>query len=172
MDHEILKNLGHYKLFEGLSKEELSLFETLLKIKEVEEGHLIIREKEEGTFIFLLLEGEVEITQALTLAMEKDGSTEHDTREKAFTRISHEVFPFIGEMSLFDKSQKRSATVKALSNCKIATIDNIDLLKLCDTNSLIGYKVMRNIAGKLNADLRQANQNILKLTTALNFILE
>ena len=172
MTVELLKNLGNYKLFDGIEAKDLLLFKDLIEIKSYDKDSVIITENEDGSFIFLLLEGEVEITQALTLAMDKDNNNEIDTREKAFTRLSHSMHPFIGEMSLFDTNQKRSATVKALTHCSIAVINNNDLLNLCDKYMHIGYKIMQNIAKKLNSDLRQANQNVLKLTTALNFVLE
>ncbi len=171
MAREIIRDLGKFSIFQGLKDKDLAKFEDLLELKTFEADRIIIRENAEGSFIFLLLEGEVEISQALTLSMDnsEDGP---DTREKAFIKLDAGMAPFMGEMSLFDQSQKRSATIIALSRCRIAVLSNENLLRVCAETPHIGYIVMRNIAAKLTGDLKLANQNILKLTTALNFVLE
>ena len=161
--------LDKYLLFAHLSRDELHLFEKYIRYKTYDKGSVIISEGEVGDSIFMLEEGEVEITQALTLPTRESN---YDTREKSIIRLKHDSYPFFGEMSLFGNETRRNATVTALTNCKMAIISNKDLLKVCDKNPEIGYQVMKNIATVLSERLRQCNQNVLKLTTAFSLILE
>ena len=63
-----------------------------------------------GDSLYLLLEGEVEINQALTLQLTKH---DYDTREKAIINLSSDIHPVFGEMSLLGSDDKRTATVKS-----------------------------------------------------------
>ena len=80
--------------------------------------------------------------------------------------------PLFGEMSLFDKEDRRSASVKAIIECKLAQLMSDDLLVICDEYPDIGYKVMKNLAKILSRRLVETNQNVLKLTTAFSLVLE
>lgn len=171
---DYLKNLNHFTLFSNLSIKQIELFRPLIDLREFKANVEIIREGDPGNSLFLLLDGDVEVSQALTLPMSRrtDKDDAYDSREKAFIRLSHTMNPFIGEMSLVQENAQRSATVRATSDCVLGEIKNEAMLKLCQQDHDIGFAIMRNIARKLAQDLRMANQNILKLTTALNLILE
>jgi len=161
--------LNEYPFFKGLSPEEIRTFYPIVQIRHYKTDEQIIHEGDTGGFMFLLLEGEVEISQALTFPL-SEGS--RDTREKTFICLTHENRPFIGEMSLIQPQIPRSANVKAQKPCVIGIIKNDDLEKLALQHPHIGVVIMRNIACKLANDLRTANQNVLKLTTALSLIME
>ncbi len=163
------ENLNKYSLFNNLTQKQIEQFHDLIEIAEYKPNNLIIKEGEDGDFMFLLLKGKVEITKVMTLSLTK---SDNDTREKSFIRLDDKMYPFIGEMSYLQKNGKRSASVKAVDNCIIGKIYNKDLTNLFENNSEIGYKIMNNIAYKIANDLRITNKNILKLTTALSLVLE
>ncbi len=169
MSQKYLQLLQNYFFFRGLTADEIRTFYPFMEIKCIKENEIIIREGEKGDFMFLLLEGNVEISQPLTLPMSPGA---RDTREKTFIRLSHESRPFIGEMSLIQPDIPRSANVKALTHCTIGFFKNSDLETLAENHPHIGAVIMKNIACKLANDLRTANQNVLKLTTALSIIME
>ena len=150
MDKKYLKVLEEYNFFNGLNPEQIKAFHPYINIKNYVADKIIIKEGDIGNFVFILLEGNVEISQALTLSMieDRDQAEEFDNREKAFTKLSHEDYPFIGEMSLFNPDQKRSASVKTLSACKIGIIYNDDILKICDENKDAGFQIMKNVGKK------------------------
>ncbi|MDK2976763.1 MAG: hypothetical protein PWP06_1238, partial [Candidatus Marinimicrobia bacterium] len=56
--------------------------------------------------------------------------------------------------------------------CIIGLFKNSDLETLAEKYPRIGAVIMKNIACKLANDLRTANQNVLKLTTALSIIMD
>ncbi len=75
-------------------------------------------------------------------------------------------------MVLFDDKAERTATVITTTQCLFAVLKKSDIiLNLAETNSEIGYPLFKNIASVLALRLKKANNDILKLTTALSLIL-
>ena len=164
-----INELKQFQIFRNLNENEIILFQKKMKNINIPEEQNFIVEGDIGDSIYLLLEGQVRINQALTLSMHKGGL---DNREKAIINLSADVKPLFGEMSLFDKEDLRSASVKAITECKLAQIMSDDLLAICDEYPDIGYKVMKNLAKILSKRLVETNQNVLKLTTAFSLVLE
>ena len=166
MNSEKLKN---YKIFEDLSNENINLFFDVIEEVKVDKVENFISEGDEGDSIFLLLKGEVEVNQVLTLSVNKG---EIDKREKALIKLSSDDYPQFGEMSMFNEGDRRTANVKAKSNCTLGKINKENLFMICDKNPDVGYKIMRNLGRIISGNLVKANQNILKLTTAFSLILD
>jgi len=166
MKVEKLKKFG---VFENLTEDELNKFQSVIQEKRMEAGQQFITEGEEGDCIYLLVKGEVEINQALTISMNKG---EGDNREKAIIKLSSNFKPIFGEMSMFNEGAKRTANVMAITTCDLVQIDKKDLFLICEKNPVIGFKVMRNFGKIISQKLENSNQNVLKLTTAFSLILE
>ncbi|HPC35173.1 MAG TPA: cyclic nucleotide-binding domain-containing protein [Candidatus Marinimicrobia bacterium] len=164
-----ISTLSRYEIFNGLSEKDFQHFREVIDVIEYESGDTIIKEGEVGNSILLLLDGTVEISQALTLKTDMSGM---DTREKSLIKLSSTARPFFGEMSLFSDDDKRTATVKAVTKCLVGRISKEDFFQICNSNPAVGNMVMQNIARVLTERLKQANQNILKLTTALSLLIE
>ena len=126
-------------------------------------------EGDHGDSIVLLLSGEVTITQALTL---KNKNLQTDNREKILIRLKSDIFPYFGEISLFNEVDRRTATITAISDCEIAVLNDQDLIDLCNNNHSLGYKIMKNLAGNLASSLEKTNNKVLKLTTVFSLILD
>ncbi|SVE43887.1 uncharacterized protein METZ01_LOCUS496741 [marine metagenome] len=140
-----------------------------MKFKTVKDKEVIMKEGDDGDTIVLLLSGEVSITQALTLKNKKAVS---DNREKVLIRLNANLHPFFGEISLFNEVDKRTATITATSECDIAILDDDDIINLCNEDNSLGYKIMKNLAEKLSSSLEKTNNQVLKLTTVFNLILD
>ncbi len=166
-NYELIKN---YSLFDNLSKEEVEKFIALMKFKEIKNKEIIIKEGDNGDTIILLLSGEVNITKALTL---KNNKTISDNREKmSVTMNSKESHYYFGEISLFNEVDKRTATITATSDCEIAILNDDDIIRLCNKDHSLGYKIMKNLAEKLALSLETTNNQVLKLTTVFSLILD
>ena len=166
MNNEQLKK---FTIFSDLTDDELNHFSDALKEVKMEKGQQFITEGEEGDCIYLLLKGEVQINQALTLSMNK---SESDNREKAILKLSSDINPLFGEMSMFNEGDRRTANVRAETACVLVKLDKSDLYYICEKNPNVGFKVMRNLGRIISGNLVKANQNVLKLTTAFSLILE
>ncbi|MFQ6675021.1 MAG: cyclic nucleotide-binding domain-containing protein [Fidelibacterota bacterium] len=166
---DALKSLGKYRLFEDLDEGHLEKFRKVIKVRDYPAQQVIFHEGEVGDSLYLLLEGKVEINQALTLQLSR-GS--YDTREKAIINLTSDMFPVFGEMSLLGNDDKRTATVKATTGCKMGVNKKDEFFAICNSDPELGFKVMRNVASIVTDNLIKANQNVLKLTTAFSLILE
>ncbi|MEE9166364.1 MAG: cyclic nucleotide-binding domain-containing protein [Candidatus Neomarinimicrobiota bacterium] len=164
-----LKDLAQFRIFRHLTEDQLNTFRQAVRIKKYPADDLIFQEGEVGDSIYLLLDGKVEINQALTLQLSK-GS--YDTREKAIINLTSDMHPVFGEMSLLGDDDRRTATVKAMTVCSMAVIMKKDLFSICESDPLLGYQVMKNVANIVTDNLVKANQNVLKLTTAFSLVLE
>ena len=128
MKNEQLKN---YKIFENLNNEQIDKFHSVLNKQKIDSGNKFIVEGDEGDSLYLLLDGEAEINQALTLSVNKG---ESDKREKSIMKLSDKDFPQFGEMSIFSEGDVRTANVRAQTNCTLAKIAKEDLFKICYDN--------------------------------------
>ena len=164
------KYMENFELLSNLTEKERKLFTTKIKEKTYSAGKVVFAEGDDGGVIFFLLSGEVEISQSLTLSMSK--LTDHDTRDKSIMRLTGDQHAVIGEVGLVGDDDKRTATVTALTNCKMGLMTAEDFYSILDANPEIGYKVMRNLGRIITGRLLTANKNVLKLTTALSLILE
>ncbi|MEE9464112.1 MAG: cyclic nucleotide-binding domain-containing protein [Candidatus Neomarinimicrobiota bacterium] len=163
-------DIAKISLLTGLSEDERMVVANSLKLRNFSENKVIFKEGDKGGVIYFLISGEVMISQSLTLSMNKSAS--YDTREKSIIQLSSEDGPVFGEVSIFGKEDKRSATVTALTECRMGLLEEKDFFNLLVADHEIGYKIMLNLTRIVCERLVGANQNVLKLTTALSLILE
>jgi len=152
-----------------MSPAQLRRLWSIVELAQCPPGEVIVQEGERGDAMYLVLEGEVEVTKALTLMVAR-GSL--DTRDKALDRLSADQAPFFGEMALLGDSHERTATVRTLTSCTLAVLRRGQCMALCQEDPLLGFLLMRNIASTLATRLDKANKDILKLTTAFSLALQ
>jgi len=163
--------LNKYPIFSNLIDSEIKKFEEKIEIITFKANDLIIKEGQEGKSILFLFEGDINISQALTLMTNK--SENEDNREKELIRLSsseHDIS--LGEISLFSIDKKRSATVKAIKKCIVGRLTFEDFFEICDQNNDVGYKVMKNIGKIITKHLMKSNHKVLKLTTAFSLLID
>ncbi len=161
--------LKKVRFFQGLSDQQIRKIIPLMHVKEFTAEDFIMREGEIGSDIFILLEGEVEISKALVLPQWMESARQ---REKALIRLSEQSHPIFGEMSMFEKDAVREASIRAIKPSRLASISKIKLIRLLEEEPQMGMTIYRNIASELVNRLRKANKDILKLTTAFSLALE
>lgn len=156
------------EIFQDLSEEQLEEIRRLVSVRQVEEGEVVFSEGEPSDSLYILQEGKVEVYARLTLL----GDTgDRKGLSKTIVTLDATDRPFFGEMGLFGRLP-RTATVKALTPATLLVIPNEGFDAACQADPLLGYLVTRQIAHVLCVRLRQANQDVLKLTTALSLALE
>jgi CRP/FNR family cyclic AMP-dependent transcriptional regulator len=156
-------------LFKDLPDTQISELMKLMSRMEVKVGEFITREGEKGDSLFILLEGNVEISKSLVMPLVSENEGK---QEKSLIRLSGKDYAFFGEMSLFEDNPERSASIRALEPCQLIMIKKDELLKWLNTNPETGAIIFRNIATVLTRRLVKANKDILKLTTAFSLALE
>lgn len=168
-----LEELGLFHIFRGLGDDKLQKIRDIIDIRICRANEVVIQDGDIGDTLFLLFEGEVEVTKALVLRMSR---LEVDQTDKSFLRLSsdpHPVFgkPIFGEMALFSENSKRTATVKTSCPSTLGVIQREPFFCLCESDMDIGYRISNTVAVMLSERLDKANQDILNLTTALSFVL-
>jgi CRP/FNR family transcriptional regulator, cyclic AMP receptor protein len=161
------KFLKAIPILQDLGEQELRHFFQIARRVKFPKGKAILKEGESGDTMYIMEEGTVEITKNLVL---KSGGENSRDRDKVLSKISAEDHAFFGEVALFEQG-KRTATVAALTDCVLLEISRNDFLRLADENPRIGYKVIHNIAKLLCSRLRKADEDTIKLTTALSIAL-
>lgn len=127
----------------------------VLSVENYKAGEEIIKEGNEGDTLYILYEGHVQVLRN-TLSNEPF----------AVVNLSAEQNVFFGEIALIDKDT-RSASVKAVSDCKVLGLTGKDFLSLCEKEQKFGFKVMFRIAVRLAQSLRRSTSDALTLYQAL-----
>jgi len=154
-------------ILRDLNEEELGQFLKIARRVRFPKGQPILTEGQAGDTMYIMEEGMVEISKTLVMIKGQENSKD---RDKVLTKLSAEGHAIFGEVALFEQS-KRTATVIALTDCLLLEISKADFLRLAEDNPRIGYKITRNIAQLLCSRLRKADEDTIKLTTALSMAL-
>ena len=162
-----LARLKKIQMLAGFSEIEVAALSRIAREVKVPAGQVIMREGEIGDSMYLFGEGQVMVTKNLTLKTGKQGFSQ---AEKSMVRLDARYVSFFGDMAMFE-NDVRSATLTASTDCLLYEIKRDDFERLTQQNSALGYKLVRRIAEVLCHRVRQGNQDILKLTTALSIAL-
>jgi CRP-like cAMP-binding protein len=139
-----------YKIFEGLSLEELETFMGISKEVSFKSGEVILEESSYGadSDFFIILQGNVKVEILASQVL---------TGTKANKRLAvlkgGEVF---GEMGLLG-SKRRSARVSAYSDLTVLKVSQQKLFEIFTTTPHIGYLFMRNLAAILSDRIMDMN---------------
>lgn len=134
--------LRNIKLFSSLSDEELTLISHKVFIEEFKKNEVILQEEDTNEFMYIILFGNVKVTQAT-----KDG--------KEIILSMHKSDDFFGEISLID-GKTSPATVTATDNALIAIISKKDFYALVFNQD----KVLENLLTILCSRLRDSWKRI------------
>jgi CRP-like cAMP-binding protein len=164
-----IEALSEFRIFNGVPREKLKLIADLIHIEHIDRDAVIIEDGTTGNTLYLLLEGEVEISKHLVLKVSK-WSVGQKTKMLNRFRAEHKLV--FGEIALLDENNERSATVIATTPCTLGVILIKEFLKLTEDEIEIGYHIFKNMAAQLGVQLVKANEDVLNLTTALSFALQ
>jgi CRP-like cAMP-binding protein len=148
-------------LFQDLEEEELKQVLDRTSSREYPAGSVILEEGQPGDSMFIMCQGEVEITKKLTLILDED-----TPKERVMIRLKAEDGVSFGEMALLE-DEARSATVEALTDCLLLELNREEFMGLVHANPAMGLKLLLRLAQLLSKHLRKTNADVVKLTTAL-----
>lgn len=159
--------LKRIPILQDLDEEEIRQLLKITRPLRYPKGAVILKEGEPGESMYIIEEGMVEISKSLVM---KWGREDYQDRDKILTKLSAEDHAIFGEVALFEQN-RRTASVVALTDSLLLEISKADFLRLAEENPRIGYKITRNIAQLLCSRLRKADEDTIKLTTALSIAL-
>ena len=136
-------------LFRDLEPEELDLFINNTQYAEHVPNSVIIREDEQGEYLYLILSGKVRVTKRT-----------YEGIEQILGIL--ETGDFFGEMVLLDR-RSRSASVYAHTRVELARIQHSKVASILNDNPRIGLKVLRAFSEVISLRLRNANDKLRSL---------
>jgi CRP/FNR family cyclic AMP-dependent transcriptional regulator len=154
-------------IFNDLDEQEVAGILKIAKERRFSKGETIMQEGQEGDSMYIVADGDVEVSK--TLAM-KGGEGDFTKREKILKRFKAEDNVVFGEIAMIDR-ENRSASVVTTTDCILLEIRREDLLGLMEKRPQMGIKILKRIAQLLASRLRQSSQDVIRLTTALSIAL-
>jgi CRP/FNR family cyclic AMP-dependent transcriptional regulator len=159
--------LRETEIFRNLTDEQIAKLLKISRKVAFPEGEIIMREGEESNAMYIIMEGTVEVAKTLVIA---DGNEDTDEKNKVFTRLDATTHAVFGEMALLE-TMKRTATIKTVTKCTFYEMRRDEFLRIVEADHELGYRIFLNLARIVSARLRKADEDTIKLTTALSIIL-
>jgi CRP-like cAMP-binding protein len=103
--------------------------------KTYRDGEVIVRQGEAGDCMFVIQAGQVEVI--------RDNEKQRGIR----LAILHET-DFFGEMALFDR-EVRSATVRALGDAQILTVDKKSFLRRVHEDPSLAFRILEQMSHRI-----------------------
>jgi CRP/FNR family transcriptional regulator, cyclic AMP receptor protein len=140
---ELIKLLHSVELFAGLNIEQLKKVAAIFEERPYKHDEIVFAQGDPGDRLYLVQAGFVEV-----IAETVEGHA------KGRTLVSLGPGQSVGEMALVDQGP-RSATVRSVTDgTVIASVSRTAFEQLCENDTAIGYRVMRNIAIDISFKLR------------------
>lgn len=138
---DIVTILRQVDLFRGLKDEQLERVGQIAEGEIFQIGDIICEQGERADTMYIISDGQVEVIV-------------HGSNGHSESVVYLGIGQVVGEMTLVDAG-RRSATVKAVENAtQVYSIPHDSFTKLCETDTGIGYMIMRNIAQHMSFKLR------------------
>jgi CRP-like cAMP-binding protein len=141
---ELVKLLGSVGLFQGLDASQLSQVAAISQAETYNTDQVIVRQGSRGDRMYIVTDGQVEIRFA------DSKGTDHPVLFLGQGQI-------FGEMALLDQGTRSATVVAVQDGTLVYAISSADFTRLCEQNTGIGYKMMRNMALDLSFKLRHKN---------------
>jgi CRP/FNR family cyclic AMP-dependent transcriptional regulator len=163
-DVAVLKDIA---LFKDLTPEKIRIILDIMRKVTFSANEIIMRDGDIGDTMYIILEGTVEVAKSLVI---DDAHNEESAKDKVFTRLDGKQRAVFGEIALLEEL-KRTASVKAVTDCVMYEMKKDDFLKVAEEDYELGYRILLNLARIVSARLRRADEDTVKLTTALSIML-
>ena len=112
--------------------------------KVYQDGEIIVRQGDPGDSMFVIQGGQVQVLA------ERDG-------EETLLRIAHQG-ELLGEMAIFEQ-QVRSATLRALGETKILTIDKKNFMRRINEDPTIAFRIVETMSQRV----RELSDEVVRL---------
>jgi len=164
-----MNSIKNNSLFVNLTEEQIAFVESKTFPRRFSAGEAIIKENSVGSSMYILVKGQILIEKELIPIIE--GFKTHPD-DKKIIKIDDSMNYFFGEMSLFDQSLKRTATILAFSDVELLEIDGENFDMILNSRQDIGVILLKNIGLKLSLLLDKSNVELAKMITAFTISLK
>ena len=141
---DVFDVLKKVPIFQDLGRREFNKIESILHRRNWNADEGIINEGDPGVGMYIIVAGEVRITQ-----VGEDGG-----QQQLATLTGGDFF---GEQALLDESP-RTASAYANETCRIIGLFRPDLLELIESNPRLGLKIVMRLSQMISVRLRHTNR--------------
>ncbi len=152
---EYLHFLKETDLFHNLDDAQIIKVEKLCKDRKYKTNDIIFTENSKETELYLVVKGEVNILVNPSIVSKIPGKEFEPEVIAKFCRGQS-----FGEMSLTDEGIRSASAIASSEDVRLLIISRIALLDLCNSDPVLGYKVMYNLCNDLSQKIRVANLQI------------
>lgn len=146
---EIFGLVGKSQFFAEFSREDISNLAGYMEVFRAQPGEIIIREGEDGDFMMLIVEGEVDI-------LKKTYRVQQQHMTSAGPGMT------LGEMSMID-GEPRFATCMASQPTVFAVLTRDNMAKIILDHPSLGSKILVKMVTMLSLRLRQTSMHLLRV---------
>ena len=152
-----MSEVADYKLVRNacvgaeLTEDNAKLLAAKLGVRHLKDGEVLVREGEDDQTLFILIMGKLAVISKDT----SDGVDKH-----VYTMTEGEC----AGTRAFVKQSKRRATLRALGDATVYTLNPVDFEELLDANPRLAYLIMRALFRITHANLARVNQESQELT--------
>ncbi len=146
---EIFGLVGKSQFFAEFSKEDISILAGYMEVYRAQPGEILIREGDEGDFMVLIVDGEVDILKR-----------SHRAEQQHMTSAGPGMT--LGEMSMID-GEPRFATCMASQLTTFAVLTRDNMAKIILDHAGLGSKILVKMVTMLSLRLRQTSARLLRV---------
>jgi len=146
---EIYGLVGKSQFFAEFSREDIAVLSGYMEVYRAQPGEILIREGDEGDFMVLIVEGEVDI-------LKKSHRAEQQHMTSAGPGMT------LGEMSMID-GEPRFATCMASQPTSFAVLTRDNMAKIILDHPGLGSKILVKMVTMLSLRLRQTSARLLRV---------
>ncbi len=146
---EIYGLVGKSQFFAEFSREDIAILSGYMEVYRAQPGEIIIREGDQGDFMVLIVEGEVDILKK-----------SHHAEQQHMTSAGPGMT--LGEMSMID-GEPRFATCMASQPTAFAALTRDNMAKIILDHPGLGSKILVKMVTMLSLRLRQTSARLLRV---------
>jgi CRP-like cAMP-binding protein len=147
-----IDSLKRVEILIGLTDAQLARVAAICQEKVYDAGEIIVREREPSTEVYIIHSGSTEVQLSGTRVT---AETLAAPGPQAIISLGQgQVF---GEVALIDMGPRSATVCCSADGTGVYVIRRDDFVQLCEQDTDIGYKVMRNLAADLSFKLRHSN---------------
>lgn len=136
--------LPNIELFRGLSPQQIEKIHHISHTEVYHNGDIICQQGDDSDRMFIIGTGQVEVR-----VQTRNGQT--------YSPLYLGTGQIVGEMGLIDASKRSATIIAADDETIIYSLAGDDFTALCQSDTAIGYLMMRNLAQDLSFKLRHQN---------------
>lgn len=146
--------LSRVPLFQTLPESEIQHLARTLTVRQVPHDTVLFYEGDAGQHFYILREGEIQVVKGIGTADERVINVRHPGE-------------FIGEMSLFNRDGKRTASVRACGSAQLWEMTRADFDALLTRHPYLAYEMVRVLSNRLTDAHNNAMADLIAKNRAL-----